>query len=92
MWASGNGGLKDDCGCDGYVGSIYTVAIASATLTGGSPYYGEGCSAIFATTYSGTYNSDWDEPIVSNYIFFRVNTGSEKKNPTYKSVKIFFFF
>ncbi|XP_036141692.1 neuroendocrine convertase 1 isoform X3 [Monomorium pharaonis] len=58
VWASGNGGSKsDDCGCDGYVGSIYTVAVGSASQTGRFPWYGERCPATLATTYSsGAYN------------------------------------
>ncbi|KAF7414457.1 hypothetical protein HZH68_002946 [Vespula germanica] len=57
VWASGNGGSNyDNCGCDGYVGSIYTVAIGSASQTGRSPWYSEKCPAILATTYSsGAY-------------------------------------
>lgn len=58
VWASGNGGLKsDDCGCDGYVGSIYTIAVGSASQTGRFPWYGESCPATLATTYSsGAYH------------------------------------
>ncbi|KAL2716944.1 neuroendocrine convertase 1-like isoform X4 [Vespula squamosa] len=57
VWASGNGGSNyDNCGCDGYVGSIYTVAIGSASQTGRAPWYSEKCPAILATTYSsGAY-------------------------------------
>ncbi|XP_032671139.1 neuroendocrine convertase 1-like isoform X1 [Odontomachus brunneus] len=57
VWASGNGGSKlDDCACDGYVGSIYTVAVGSASQTGRFPWYGERCPATLATTYSsGAY-------------------------------------
>ncbi|XP_043472486.1 neuroendocrine convertase 1-like [Leptopilina heterotoma] len=64
VWASGNGGSKsDDCGCDGYVGSIYTVAVGSASQTGRFPWYGERCSATLATTYSsGAYH---DQMIVT---------------------------
>ncbi|KAL0100697.1 hypothetical protein PUN28_019229 [Cardiocondyla obscurior] len=64
VWASGNGGFKsDNCGCDGYVGSIYTVAIGSASQTGRSPWYGERCPAVLATTYSsGAYD---DQKIVT---------------------------
>lgn len=63
MWASGNGGSKsDDCGCDGYVGSIYTIAVGSASQTGRFPWYGESCPATMATTYSsGAY---YDQMIV----------------------------
>ncbi|KAK0171665.1 hypothetical protein PV328_005088 [Microctonus aethiopoides] len=58
VWASGNGGSKDDnCGCDGYVGSIYTIAVGSASQMGKFPWYGEKCPATLATTYSsGSYN------------------------------------
>ncbi|XP_012268604.2 neuroendocrine convertase 1-like [Athalia rosae] len=58
VWASGNGGSRaDDCGCDGYVGSIYTVAVGSASQTGRFPWYGERCPATLATTYSsGAYH------------------------------------
>ncbi|XP_043523370.1 neuroendocrine convertase 1-like isoform X1 [Frieseomelitta varia] len=58
VWASGNGGLKsDDCGCDGYVGSIYTIAVGSASQTGRFPWYSESCPATLATTYSsGAYH------------------------------------
>ena len=32
VWASGNGGKDDDnCNCDGYTNSIYTISISSAT-------------------------------------------------------------
>ncbi|XP_071794025.1 neuroendocrine convertase 1-like [Asterias amurensis] len=51
-WASGNGGKRDDCNCDGYSSSIYTIATASASETGHKTYYGEQCSSILTTTYS----------------------------------------
>ncbi|KAJ8683619.1 hypothetical protein QAD02_019411 [Eretmocerus hayati] len=53
VWASGNGGSKgDDCSCDGYVGSPYTIAISSASQSGSLPWYGEMCPATLASTYS----------------------------------------
>ena len=34
VWASGNGGRQtDNCNCDGYTNSIYTLSISSATQT-----------------------------------------------------------
>lgn len=40
VWASGNGGKKgDNCNCDGYVGSIYTLAIGSVGQNGHFPWY-----------------------------------------------------
>ena len=53
MWASGNGGRKqDNCNCDGYTNSIYTLSISSATQSGTKPWYLEECSSTLATTYS----------------------------------------
>ena len=57
MWASGNGGNNyDSCAADGFVNSIYTIAIGSADQNGGQASYDEDCSAKMAVTFS--YNSD----------------------------------
>lgn len=60
VWASGNGGKKqDNCNCDGYTNSIYTLSISSATQRGQKPWYLEECSSTLATTYSsGTPTKD----------------------------------
>ncbi|XP_055929177.1 furin-like isoform X1 [Argiope bruennichi] len=60
VWASGNGGRhNDNCNCDGYTNSIYTISISSATQSGLMPWYLEQCSSTLATTYSsGTSNRD----------------------------------
>ncbi|XP_064152444.1 neuroendocrine convertase 1-like [Anguilla rostrata] len=53
VWASGNGGRQgDNCDCDGYTDSIYTVSISSASQQGVSPWYAEKCSSTLATAYS----------------------------------------
>uniref|UniRef100_A0A4W3K9N4 Neuroendocrine convertase 1 n=2 Tax=Callorhinchus milii TaxID=7868 RepID=A0A4W3K9N4_CALMI len=53
VWASGNGGRHgDNCDCDGYTDSIYTVSISSASQQGLSPWYAEKCSSTLATAYS----------------------------------------
>ena len=53
VWASGNGGLHtDNCNCDGYTNSIYTLSISSATQAGSKPWYLEECSSTLATSYS----------------------------------------
>ncbi|XP_072236574.1 furin (paired basic amino acid cleaving enzyme) a [Leuresthes tenuis] len=53
VWASGNGGReKDNCNCDGYTNSIYTLSISSSTQNGNVPWYSEACSSTLATTYS----------------------------------------
>lgn len=64
VWASGNGGRQgDNCDCDGYTDSIYTVSISSASQHGLSPWYAEKCSSTLATAYSsGDYT---DQRIVS---------------------------
>ncbi|XP_069784213.1 proprotein convertase subtilisin/kexin type 4-like isoform X2 [Narcine bancroftii] len=53
VWASGNGGFQhDDCNCDGYTNSIYTLSVGSATQLGNVPWYSEACSSTLTTTYS----------------------------------------
>ncbi|XP_033109522.1 furin-like protease kpc-1 [Anneissia japonica] len=57
VWASGNGGqVTDHCSCDGYVTSIYTLAVTSASMTGYLPAYAESCPSVMATTYSAATN------------------------------------
>ena len=52
VWASGNGGrYKDNCNCDGYATSIYTITISSTSESGQIPWYSEACSSTLATTY-----------------------------------------
>ena len=57
VWASGNGGSKgDNCNCDGYVSSIYTISIGSVSESGQFPWYGEKCASTLAVAYSsGAY-------------------------------------
>ncbi|XP_007554353.1 neuroendocrine convertase 1 [Poecilia latipinna] len=53
VWASGNGGRQgDNCDCDGYTDSIFTISISSASQQGLSPWYAEKCSSTLATAYS----------------------------------------
>ncbi|XP_046400379.1 neuroendocrine convertase 1-like [Ischnura elegans] len=53
VWASGNGGSKgDDCSCDGYAASPYTLSVGSASQSGQFPWYGEKCPSTLAATYS----------------------------------------
>lgn len=59
MWASGNGGMsQDSCSCDGYVISIYTIAIGSVGQNGDKPWYTEACPATLAVTYSSGSSSE----------------------------------
>jgi len=53
VWASGNGGMAhDNCNCDGYTNSIWTLSIGSASELGEKPWYAEECSSTMAVTYS----------------------------------------
>lgn len=53
VWASGNGGRDhDNCNCDGYTNSIWTLSVSSATENGLIPWYSEACSSTMASTYS----------------------------------------
>ena len=56
VWAAGNGGKNyDSCAADGFVNSIYTIAVGSVDQNGYQAYYDENCSAKMAVTFS--YNS-----------------------------------
>lgn len=52
-FAAGNGGINgDSCAYNGYVNSIYTIAINGVNKDGSKPTYAEECPGIMATTYS----------------------------------------
>lgn len=53
VWAAGNGGrLNDNCNCDGYTSSIYTITIGSINQDGAMSIFSEKCSSILASTFS----------------------------------------
>jgi len=53
VWAAGTGGKYfDNCNCDGYTTSIYTLSITSTSEKGTVPWYTEFCSSTIATTFS----------------------------------------
>lgn len=55
MFAAGNGKPEgDNCACDGYVNSIYSIVIASCDDSGHVAHYSERCASIMATAYSGS--------------------------------------
>ncbi|XP_071885200.1 proprotein convertase subtilisin/kexin type 4 [Anas platyrhynchos] len=59
IWASGNGGTNyDNCNCDGYANSIYTLAVGSVLASGQRPWYSEACSSTLTTTYSSSTRSE----------------------------------
>ncbi|XP_028514725.1 proprotein convertase subtilisin/kexin type 6, partial [Exaiptasia diaphana] len=52
-FAAGNGGItQDSCAYNGYVNSIYTIAINGVNEDGSNPTYAEECPSIMATAYS----------------------------------------
>lgn len=67
VWASGNGGRQgDNCDCDGYTDSIYTISISSASQQGLSPWYAEKCSSTLATAYS---SGDYTDQRIVGYFY-----------------------
>jgi len=71
VWASGNGGFRaDNCDCDGYTNSIFTLSISSASQQLKSPWYAEHCASTMATTYSS--GAIADNKIVRHLILVRL--------------------
>ena len=54
MFSSGNGGAfyGDSCAFDGYVNSIYTIAITGLRSDGSLPVFSEPCVGLMAVTYT----------------------------------------
>jgi len=52
VWASGDGGADDDCNCDGYAASMWTISVNSAVNNGETALYDESCSSTLASTFS----------------------------------------
>ena len=52
-FATGNGGLfGDSCAYNGYVNSIFTIAISGVNQDNSRPSYAEDCAGIMASAYS----------------------------------------
>ena len=52
VFSTGNGGgFQDSCAFDGYINSIYTIAIGAVTKFRKTPYYAEPCSSVMAAAY-----------------------------------------
>uniref|UniRef100_A0A183BJV8 Neuroendocrine convertase 2 n=2 Tax=Globodera pallida TaxID=36090 RepID=A0A183BJV8_GLOPA len=49
---AGDGGEDDDCNCDGYAASMWTISINSAINNGENAHYDESCSSTLASTFS----------------------------------------
>lgn len=54
MFSAGNGGgiYGDSCAFNGYVNSIYTIAISGLRSDGSLPEFSEPCAGLMAVTYS----------------------------------------
>lgn len=65
VWASGDGGPNDDCNCDGYAASMWTISINSATNDGQTAGYDESCSSTLASTFSNGKSNSRDAGVVS---------------------------
>lgn len=81
VWASGDGGEEDDCNCDGYAASMWTISINSAINDGQNAHYDESCSSTLASTFSNgakdpntgvvsRYRREMDYPIVLSEQFY----------------------
>jgi len=69
VWASGNGGkFQDNCNCDGYATSIFTLSVSSAGENGLIPWYSEQCSSTLATTYSSGSSRQGERKVVTTDI------------------------
>ena len=73
-WAAGNGGIYDDCNCDGYAGSIYTISVTAIGRDQAPSWYSEECSSILVGAYSG------DSPDLTIVRFHFTNTSFCRTN------------
>ena len=68
VWAAGNGGQNgDSCAMDGYVSSIYTIAVGSVDQYGHQAPYDEDCSSKLAVTVNHNGNREGGDYVVSIY-------------------------
>lgn len=57
VFASGNGGLKDNCNFDGYANSPYTISVGGLQVDEKMAFYSEPCSAHLIMSYGGSNGS-----------------------------------
>ncbi|KAK6182018.1 hypothetical protein SNE40_009787 [Patella caerulea] len=69
VWASGDGGPNDDCNCDGYAASMWTISINSATNDGQTAGYDESCSSTLASTFSNGKSSSRDAGVATTDLY-----------------------
>ncbi|KAH9519597.1 Neuroendocrine convertase 2 [Bulinus truncatus] len=69
VWASGDGGPNDDCNCDGYAASMWTISINSATNDGQTAGYDESCSSTLASTFSNGKSNTRDAGVATTDLY-----------------------
>ncbi|XP_067681531.1 neuroendocrine convertase 2-like [Haliotis asinina] len=69
VWASGDGGPNDDCNCDGYAASMWTISINSATNDGQTAGYDESCSSTLASTFSNGKATSRDAGVATTDLY-----------------------
>lgn len=74
VWASGDGGANDDCNCDGYAASMWTVSINSATNDGRTASYDESCSSTLASTFSNGKTNEQDAGVATTDLYGKCTT------------------
>lgn len=68
VWASGDGGADDDCNCDGYAASMWTISVNSAINDGETALYDESCSSTLASTFSNGRGHKAGSGVVKYYL------------------------
>lgn len=74
VWASGDGGPNDDCNCDGYAASMWTISINSATNDGQTASYDESCSSTLASTFSNGKSGNQDAGVATTDLYGKCTT------------------
>lgn len=74
VWASGDGGQEDDCNCDGYAASMWTISINSATNDGQTAGYDESCSSTIASTFSNGKSTLRDAGVATTDLYNNCTT------------------
>jgi proprotein convertase subtilisin/kexin type 2 len=69
VWASGDGGANDDCNCDGYAASMWTISINSAINDGRTALYDESCSSTLASTFSNGRSEDPEAGVATTDLY-----------------------
>jgi hypothetical protein len=89
VWASGDGGEDDDCNCDGYAASMWTISINSAINDGQNAHYDESCSSTLASTFSNGAKDPNTGVVSVTLINKRTQVRRKRITQTHTSIAIF---